>query len=348
MALLNSPDMLPEAMRFLVRALLAVGGGPFPRQELLNLVSPPGLSAAMEPLGGAYAHEAVNPAEDDEPDSIEDEDDQTTDTAPGKQRTGGAVIATQSLLALKTLGLVTLEKKQVSLASTASELWSRPIEVTPTAFRAFLLDNVFRLSDPTASPGDRNDVNDLVQAVELVYAADRPLQPFARFISANLERGFRELQVSTFGDDNKLWPVRNETRWTAFCRWSFYLGLTGQAGDSGVIADASIALKIRLGRLPQGVYDAGAFVEHCADAVPLLDGGALQRRFIPELSGATRVLSPALSISLLQMEADGAVKLTQKSDTGVYVVRLHTDQSGDRAFTSVEWLADNEDRRSRA
>jgi hypothetical protein len=347
-ALLNSPDMLPEAMRFLVRALLAVGGGPVPRQELLNLVSPPGLGAAMEQLGGAYVHENPNPTEDDEPDPIEDEDDQTAETVPGKKRTGGVVIASQSLVALKTLGLVTVEKQQVSLVSTARELWSKPAEVTSTEFRALLLDNVFRLSDPTASPGNWTNVNDLVQAVELVYAADKPLHPFARFVSANSERGFRELQSSTFGDDKKLWPVRNGTRWTAFCRWSFYLGLTGQAGDSGVIADASTALKIRLSSLPKDVYDAGAFIEQCADAVPLLDGGALQRRFVPEASGSTRVLSPALSISLLQMEADGVVQLTTQSDTDVYVIRLHTDQSGDRAFTSVEWLADDEDRRSRA
>jgi hypothetical protein len=137
--------------------------------------------------------------------------------------------------------------------------------------------------------------------------------------------------------------VRNEPRWPAFCRWSFYLGLTGQSGDGGVIADASTALKIRLDHLPRGVYDARAFVERCAEALPLLDDGTLQRRFVPEASGSTRVLSPALSVSLLQMEADGVARLVKQSDTGVYVIRLRADRSADKAFTSVEWLSDAED-----
>lgn len=40
MALLNPPDILPEAMRYLVRALLALRAPRVDRDELIGLVAP--------------------------------------------------------------------------------------------------------------------------------------------------------------------------------------------------------------------------------------------------------------------------------------------------------------------
>ena len=50
MALLNPPDILPEAMRYLVRALLALRPPRVDRDELIGLVAPPGLTEAMGSL----------------------------------------------------------------------------------------------------------------------------------------------------------------------------------------------------------------------------------------------------------------------------------------------------------
>ncbi len=50
MPLLNPPDILPEAMRFLLRAVLAHQGGRCTKAALLALVAPEGLAEAMRPL----------------------------------------------------------------------------------------------------------------------------------------------------------------------------------------------------------------------------------------------------------------------------------------------------------
>ena len=42
MALLNPPDILPEAMRFLVRTLLAAPDQELDRSDLISLVAPRG------------------------------------------------------------------------------------------------------------------------------------------------------------------------------------------------------------------------------------------------------------------------------------------------------------------
>ena len=86
MALLNPPDILPEAMRFLVRALLAVRDQELDRSELISLVAPRGLTEAM--------------------DSIAAGDADLSAADPDDLRTGGSIIAEASLDGLRTLGLV--------------------------------------------------------------------------------------------------------------------------------------------------------------------------------------------------------------------------------------------------
>ena len=84
MPLLNPPDILPEAMRFLLRAVLAHRGARCPKPELLALVAPEGLTEAMRPL-----------------DSDKDNNPDLDNTAAS-----GRLIADRSLSALISLGLV--------------------------------------------------------------------------------------------------------------------------------------------------------------------------------------------------------------------------------------------------
>ena len=86
MALLNPPDILPEAMRYLVRALLALRQPQIDRDELIALVAPPGLTEAMDSLAADAAD--------------------TSEAEPDDLRTGGSIIAESSLDALRSLGLV--------------------------------------------------------------------------------------------------------------------------------------------------------------------------------------------------------------------------------------------------
>ena len=82
-------------------------------------------------------------------------------------------------------------------------------------------------------------------------------------------------------------------------------------GPSGLIPDASEALLRRLPAMPPGDYDVRDFVARCAPAVPILDGGALRNRSRPASEGDHAVLSGGLSISLLQLEADGFLTMTR-------------------------------------
>lgn len=85
MPFLNPPDVLPEAMRFLIRALLASDGS-LPEDELFRLVAPLGL---VEAIGRSVPEEST-----DAPDS-----------ATGF-KLGGRTIARTSLAALRTVQLV--------------------------------------------------------------------------------------------------------------------------------------------------------------------------------------------------------------------------------------------------
>ena len=84
MPFLNPPDVLPEAMRFIVRVLLARGGA-LSEDELLTLISPLGLSEAIA----------------GEKKDIEEESEPAT-----RFRTGGRTIVKASLTAMRAAGLV--------------------------------------------------------------------------------------------------------------------------------------------------------------------------------------------------------------------------------------------------
>lgn len=319
MALLTSPDMLPEAMRFLLRALLLFGRDGVPREELLNLVAPPGLVEAMKSLGG----------------------DAEATPAAGDPKAGGRLIATQSLDALRRLDIVVDSNgnKMVALADDVADRWKRPTDVTAPVFCAFLLDRIFDKAEPHAPSGSANGVTDLIQALELLYTTTEPMRPFDRFEPDRAGRGhsFQEYQTAVVGSDAGLWPVFNASRWPPFLRWASYLGLAQLVGSSGIIPDASAALAVRLADVPPGVYDIEEFVTICATAVPLFDGGELQTRHQPAREGDTAVLSSGLSLSLMQLEADRWVTLDKRSDTGVRIVRLGQNRTTDRAITTVEW-----------
>jgi hypothetical protein len=109
--------------------------------------------------------------------------------------------------------------------------------------------------------------------------------------------------------------------------------------------DASIALARRLLRLEPGEYDVRDFVARCASTVPILDGGLLQFGHDAQIEGDNAVLSSGLSVSLLQLEADGLLTMDKRSDTGVRTLRLRPDRAADRLITNVTWKPVRSDRR---
>jgi hypothetical protein len=322
MALLNPPDILPEAMRYLVRALLALRQPYAERDELIGLVAPRGLTEAMDSLTAAA---------------------DLTEAEPDDLRTGGAVIATASLDALRSLGIVTQDDSRITLSTAAAEQWKKPEDVTARTMCRLLLDAVLQAADPAAPYGASTGSTDLAQAAVLLHSADQPLQPFDRFEPAPAGRSFANWQLETCGSDRvKNWPIPNKERWLSFRRWAPYLGLARPVGTYGLIPDASEAIIRRLPSLEPGDYDMGDFVRRCALAVPVLDGGALWRGSEALANGDVKVLSGGLSVSLLQLEADGFMTMARpKSDTdrNGRILRLRPDRSADRLVGTVTWHA---------
>ncbi|MGV0718644.1 hypothetical protein ABQE93_24895 [Mycolicibacterium sp. XJ662] len=314
MALLTPPDILPEAMRFLVRAILALSDE-VERDELIALVAPTGLVEAIKSLGSD-----PTPAADDESDL----------------KTGGTVIADKSLAALATLGIVQTTGGRVRLAAVPNE-WRKSTDVDSFSFSRHLRDRVFVTADPTAPVGDSRGVMDLVHGLVVLNAADTPLQPFSAFEpdKSGEGRAFMEHQRSLLGDDRSGWPIPNREQWIPFRRWAAYLGLAS-AGHKGLIADSSAALAQGLREFPSGEYDIEQFVAECGQAVPTLDGGSLHR-YHPATDSSHSLLSTGLSMSLLHLEADGLVVLSKRSDIGTRTLRTGSDSSADRPVSHVKW-----------
>lgn len=321
MALLTPPDILPEAMRFLIRALLALKTPDVDRDELVDLVAPRGLVEAVDSVGS------------------------DAESMPGDEsdlRSGGNVIASASLDALRMLGLTEQVGNRIALTREGAERWRSPADVDPRSFSQLLLDRVMKVADPEASPGESQGVMDLVHAVVLLHVSEQPLRPFERFEPVTgggprSGRSFMEMEQAVLGADRKAWPVPNKEQWLPFRRWALYLGLARPVGANGLIPDASSALAARLVGLEPRDYDVRDFVSRCASAVPILDDGPLQFGHDAQLEGDNAVLSPGLSVSLLQLEADGVLTIDKRSDTGVRTLRLRADRSADRVITTVVW-----------
>lgn len=314
MALLTPPDILPEAMRFLVRAILALSDEA-ERDELIAVVAPTGLVEAIKSLGS---------------------DAETVSDDESDLKTGGTVIADKSLAALGTVGIVQTARGRVSLAAAPKE-WRKPSDVDASSFSRYLRDRVFAIADAHVPVGDSEGVMDLVQGLVVLHAANNPLEPFSTFEpdKSGQGRAFMEHQRSLLGDDRSAWPVPNREQWVPFRRWAAYLGLAS-SGHKGLIADSSAALTQGLRELPSGEYDIEQFVAACAQAVPILDGGPLHFPYMTTDSSHS-LLSPGLSVSLLQLEADGLVVLSKRSDIGTRTLRMGTDSSADRAVSHVKW-----------
>jgi hypothetical protein len=252
---------------------------------------------------------------------------------PDDLRTGGSIIATASLDALRRLRVVEQSGNRIRLADVGAARWKSPADVSPRSMCQVLLDAALQRADPDGA-------GDLIQALNLLHVAGEPLRPFDTFellAAGRTGRSFGTRQLEVLGSDRDTWPVPDREQWQSFRRWAPYLGLARRVGTNGLIPDASEALARRLPRPKPGDYDVREFVARCASAVPILDGGELQSGHDPQHEGDHGVLSGGLSVSLLQLEADGLLTMDQKSDTGGRTLRLRPDGTADRIVTRVTW-----------
>jgi hypothetical protein len=310
-ALLNPPDVVPEAMRFLIRTLLAYPDARCDKDELLSLVAPEGLVEAMASIGARA-------------DSGNDDGDDT--------KTGGRTIASASFDALRLVGLVTTERSSIVATEATTTQWRKPTDVTAQAFGKALRRTVWTMADGTAPAGDTQGATDLVQALALLAAAPNPLEPFDGFDQKNGRR-FVDYQKLLLGEEKSTWPVPNKEQWLPFRRIAPYLGLARPVGASRLAADSSVALGDELASLAPGRYDIASFVAHCVTAIPFFDGGPLEWK----VDRNQEDMSPGLSLTLRQLEADGHLKFDLESDIATSVVALGGDSGLRVNISHVEW-----------
>jgi hypothetical protein len=279
------------------------------KATLVALVAPDGLAEVMKPLDSG---------KDEDPDG-----DNTT--------TSGRLIADKSLGALISLGFISASGSEVSTTDLTVRCWQSPQEVTAASFSRVLRSQIWRqaMADDTATTEKR--VNDLVHALAVLYAAPEPLQPFE--FETGSGRRFADAQKPRFGPQKSGWPVTNKEQWLTFRRWAPYLGLAQSVTAQSLVADASRALVDDLAELPPQRYRVDEFIATCKAHLPICDGGALSL-WEPD---DDQELSPGMSMSLCQLEADGHLTLpSTESDTGARTVALGTSGES-RRVSHITW-----------
>lgn len=315
MALLNPPDVLPEAMRFLVRVMLATKGH-VTREEAVALVAPAGLAYSLAEMGQV----------------AEEGEDESPSSADGGS--AGRVIAEASFTTLQQLGMVSSQGEAFELHESLRPMWRKVDDVTAPSFVQQL--SRFVLEEP-----GRTIADDLLRACGLLFAATDPFMPFDGFDEANSLRPFQQHQASVLGADlpQSEWPVGNKERWQSLRRIAPYLGwcepvVLGTRAFQ-LLPNCSRALRPVIQALEPQILPGAQFVSLCAQTLPFLDTGT----FAFEVEEAAGSLSGGLSLTLLALEHARLITLIEQSDAEAFDVVIGSRPSDRRRFRSVEVLS---------
>jgi hypothetical protein len=315
MAVLNPPDIVPEAMRYLIRALLMVPGKPLAEDELIDLVAPAGMAEAMT----AGGDEDLGPSDGDERET----------------RSTGRTIAEASLGALRTLDLVAGGRDGLALAPEAASRWKRASDVSAMEFSKALLEGMATRYQPNLVPAS-GGAADLVGGLSMLYSANEPINPFTGFDSPIVSRRFIDWQKEKLGNDDKTWPLFNTVRWPPFRRWAVYLGVARVIG-SALLPEASLAVE-RVVLIEPGEYPVSEFVHRCLRVLPFLDTSGTSFGHDAEVEADHAVLSPGFSLTLATLKSKGIIEFARKSDTGGRTLRFRQDPQLDHRVTHVSWI----------
>ena len=116
-------------------------------------------------------------------------------------------------------------------------------------------------------------------------------------------------------------PFANDTRWAGFGEWATFLGIGWPTTRVGFVPDPAFAVRNALDEvfLEAPELSQADFFARLADSLPIIDGGRyrvavesqVSRRWRDQL--ATEI-SPSLSAALLTLEANGDVRIEERSD----------------------------------
>jgi hypothetical protein len=310
MPLLNPPDVLPEAMRFIVRALLASDGS-LVEDELLRLVAPLGLVEAMS--GEAAA-------------------------SPGQGQSvsfkgGGRIIATATLTAMRGANLLAPQSRgdhRVTLAQNVQDYFDSWDAVTALAFATFLREELLATAQEVFDEEDQNGgVEDLAFAIALLLAVPDPLSPITAFEGGD-GKTLSQFQTAEFSDDIGEWIVRSGVRYAPLVRWVTYLGFARNFNSQGLfIVDPSGALEHLAVPVVKSQMSMIEFLDSLAAIMPYSDrgriGASLRRSLTTNL--ADDQVSPGLALGLQTLHLKKRIQLVLLSDADSMEFPIGVDRS---------------------
>lgn len=316
MPFLQPPDTLPEAMRFVVRALLA-HDEPVPLDELLRLVGPLGAVEAM------------------------DEQPWATSSEPAQR---GRLIAERSVAAMAAVELVRTDPRPprtVALADRVRDRFPSWGDVDAGPFAKWLLNDLFGTApdaearwdvgeDLGSAPGAR----DLALGFAVLLHRPRPLEPLRPFESG--AGSLADLQIRWFGPDSSAWVVRNKERYNALRPWATYLGVARDLGRGGLVIDASRALRPHvLDLVDSGEVLIDDLVTALGQRLSFTDRGwaGVSVATGLEPSPPADEVSPGLALALCSLAAEGSISLFPRSDAAA--MRFPVSDSRQAAYSHV-------------
>jgi hypothetical protein len=300
MPLLQSPDILPEAMRFILRVVLA-SEEPVPVEEARRLVAP-------ATLGWTLVESR------DEPDS--------------KANKAGRLIFEKSLEGLRGLGVVTQERgrdRAISAENRIRERFPKWQQLTASAFSEFFLDEVLFGPRSSVKSGQSGGGDDLGEVLAFSLFATQPLRGFATF-SGDKGRRFQDAQRELLGPDRGNWLVLNEERYRGMVRWLTYLGIA-RSFDNFMLIEPSSCLRRHVAAIVTQEMPLDGLLDRLGEHLPFTDRGAFGLRVRGLLSGGPPdgELSPGLALGLTTLQESGFIRLVNRDDASNLGFRIDPD-----------------------
>ena len=296
MPFINPPDVLPEAMRFIVRLLLQAEE-PVPQAEVVRRISPAGLAEVTSgtPL-------------DEKP----------------KLGPAGRVIVEATLTAMRGAGLlveVSGSDREIGLTPLVSEHFSKWEEVDAESFAQFLLEQVVAVASDVFEGSDEaktGGAEDLAHTISLLLQMPNPMDPISGFESGG-GKTLQAFQGEQFGLNPKKagWLVPNNEQYLNVARWVSYLGFGYADGSRGLLIEPSAVLKEPVQNvLGKTDMPLEKFLEGLGSQIPVTDRGAIALSVTSRLKLARPddQLSPGLAFGLRVLHEQKVIELIPKSD----------------------------------
>jgi|ETNmetMinimDraft_8_1059916.scaffolds.fasta_scaffold81922_1 hypothetical protein len=297
MPFINPPDVLPEAMRFIVRLLLQAEE-PVLQAEVVRRISPAGLAEVTSgtPL-------------DEKP----------------KLGPAGRYIVEATLTAMRGAGLVEVSgsDREIGLTPLVSEHFSKWEEVDAETFAQFLLEQVVAVASDVFEGSDEDEAKtggaeDLAHTISLLLQMPNPMDPISGFESGG-GKTLQAFQGEQFGLNPKKagWFVPNSEQYLNVARWVSYLGFGYFDGSRGLLIEPSAVLKEPVQNvLGKTDMPLEHFLGGLGSQIPITDRGAVASAVVNRLKNPQPKdqLSPGLAFGLRVLHEQKVIKLDSQAD----------------------------------